>query len=233
MTIYDHNDNLRSSTHYVVQPVTFSHCNTSQASAASAVDHRISLRKLEPDEMIVKQSDFASIVAERNRLRDSDAELRATVDRLEAKAREAATAHEIALSVQRKRISEMKVRDASANRFGPSVESFNAFCANVHKLAVEKGWYDDKREVPELVALIHSEASEVLEAYRLTKPGDDLTETTFAENGKPEGIPSELADIVIRVCDMAAYLGINLGMAIASKHMFNATRPRRHGNKRA
>jgi NTP pyrophosphatase (non-canonical NTP hydrolase) len=80
--------------------------------------------------------------------------------------------------------------------------------------------------VPERLCLIHSEVSEALEAYR-----DGDNDLRFTEGGKPEGIPSELADIVIRVADMAAYLGIDLDAAIKAKMAYNATRPHKHGRK--
>lgn len=48
---------------------------------------------------------------------------------------------------------------------------------------------------------------------------------------KPVGIPSELADIVIRVFDAAGRYGIDLEKAINEKMAYNATRPQRHGGK--
>lgn len=50
---------------------------------------------------------------------------------------------------------------------------------------------------------------------------------------KPEGIPSELADIIIRVLDIAAFHEIDIAGAIADKMLYNETRPYRHGNKRS
>lgn len=47
-----------------------------------------------------------------------------------------------------------------------------------------------------------------------------------------EGVPSELADIVIRVLDLAEYYGIDMGEAIAQKHAYNLTRPYKHGGKK-
>lgn len=50
---------------------------------------------------------------------------------------------------------------------------------------------------------------------------------------KPEGIPSELADIIIRVLDICAANGIDIAAAIADKMAFNETRPYRHGGKQS
>jgi NTP pyrophosphatase (non-canonical NTP hydrolase) len=47
------------------------------------------------------------------------------------------------------------------------------------------------------------------------------------------GFPSELADIVIRVADLAGALGIDLAEAIRIKLAFNRTRTHRHGGKKA
>jgi NTP pyrophosphatase (non-canonical NTP hydrolase) len=50
---------------------------------------------------------------------------------------------------------------------------------------------------------------------------------------KPEGVPSELADVVIRALDAADAWGIDLGAVIEEKLAYNATRGHRHGGKTA
>jgi NTP pyrophosphatase (non-canonical NTP hydrolase) len=49
---------------------------------------------------------------------------------------------------------------------------------------------------------------------------------------KPEGIPSELADIIIRVLDVAYRYGIDLEEVLLEKLAFNETRGYRHGGKK-
>ncbi len=96
----------------------------------------------------------------------------------------------------------------------------------VHKLSVEKGWWDRPRSIPESLCLIHSEVSEALEEYRNGK-----ATSIRIENGKPEGMAIELADIIIRVLDLAEWLKIDIATAIDVKHSYNQSRPYRHGGK--
>lgn len=101
-----------------------------------------------------------------------------------------------------------------------------------HRNSVMKGWWDDVKiplsaeQHAVKIALIHSEASEALEAVRRDQLA--LFETS---GGKPEGLPSELADIMIRVADYAEAAQIDLTKAIETKMAYNETRPHRHGGK--
>lgn len=109
-----------------------------------------------------------------------------------------------------------------------------------HGLAVTKGWWDealvhaDRTGVPVITperacAKLMLIVTEVAEACECVRDGDMYT--THTESGKPLGFAIELADIVIRVADLAGAYGIDLDEAIRVKHAYNETRPERHGGK--
>lgn len=66
------------------------------------------------------------------------------------------------------------------------------------------------------LALVHSEVSEALEGERKNKMDPHLPHRRNFE--------VELADAVIRICDLAGAAGLDLGGAIADKMAFNAKR---------
>lgn len=95
-----------------------------------------------------------------------------------------------------------------------------------------KGWDDKERKFDEWIALFHTELSEAYEEYR---NGHGLTEVYYNEDGsnptKPEGIPIELADELIRILHFANKYGIDLDKMIELKMEYNDSRPYRHGGK--
>lgn len=71
--------------------------------------------------------------------------------------------------------------------------------------------------VAQKLCLIHSEISEAMEGHRKGLMDDKLPTRPMVE--------VELADALIRICDLAGALGLDLGGAMAEKLAFNAQRP--------
>ncbi len=106
---------------------------------------------------------------------------------------------------------------------------------SAYKNAVEKGWHEETRRPGEMLALMHSELSEALEELRNGKAVNEIyysSDLTGKSHNKPEGVPIELADCVIRIMDFCGANGIDLEYAVLLKMSFNATRPHRHGGKK-
>lgn len=130
--------------------------------------------------------------------------------------------------------------------------NINELAQEIHKNAVEHGWWERNRDFPEIAALIHSEVSEAVEEWRNGKPllyfrveteqadgtvvpecRTDDGDGDYQRRGlKPEGIAAELADAVIRILDYAAAVGIDIDEVIMAKHAYNKDRPYQHGGKR-
>lgn len=94
---------------------------------------------------------------------------------------------------------------------------FEAAAQYVYRVNEANGWYEDERTWLEDLALLHSEASEALEAYRSwgledmtvlqccdKKYGGDLIAHDIDTEHlcKPEGVGSEIADVFIRWLDV-------------------------------
>jgi NTP pyrophosphatase (non-canonical NTP hydrolase) len=93
----------------------------------------------------------------------------------------------------------------------------NDLIKECHSVAKSKGWWDELRNEGELIALMHSELSEALEAMRNHAGNDALAE--------------ELADCCIRIFDYCGWKEIDLEKALLKKIEYNKTRPYRHGKK--
>ena len=134
----------------------------------------------------------------------------------------------------------------------------NKFAKEVHENAVNHGWWDGERELPELIALMHSELSEALEEYRNGKPmvynvcgmiparmqsikdmlpcrrdacPDWHGGTCEDMCHKPEGVAVELIDCIIRILDCMGKMGLDVEKLLEMKHEYNVTRPYKHGGK--
>lgn len=84
----------------------------------------------------------------------------------------------------------------------------------------------DKHEVGCKIALIAGEAMELLEAWRLQDPTGPC-----AKDPRLSHVSEELADVVIRSLDLAAFMQIDLAYAIAVKLEHNSTRPYKHSKR--
>lgn len=102
---------------------------------------------------------------------------------------------------------------------------FEAKSEEVYEIAKSKGWHKNDRNEGELILLTHCELSEAVEAMREGNPqSEKIPGFTSVEE--------ELADVVIRIMDMAQDKGYRVGDAIVEKVKYNKTRPHMHGGKR-
>lgn len=107
-----------------------------------------------------------------------------------------------------------------------SKKTISDYCKEAHETAKEKGFYDEKPNIPTLLMLIVSELSEAMEAdreenFNLLNKGD-LIYTNFQE---------EIADTFIRLFDLCGYLNIDIEKVIKMKMEKNKERPRKHGKR--
>ena len=110
------------------------------------------------------------------------------------------------------------------------VTTLNAYRDLCHEIAKSKGWYDGpgERNIGEQLMLVVTEVAEAMEDLR-----DGKMAISYDENRKPTGFPIEIADVMIRLFDLAGYLRIDIDDAVDAKIAYNETRPHRHGGKLA
>jgi hypothetical protein len=115
-----------------------------------------------------------------------------------------------------------------------TLKSLEEMQAEVWAVNESNGWYDSERTVGDDIALLHSEVSEMFEAYR-DHGFDDVTAPPLISNGenpKPEGFGSVCADVLIRLLDTCDRRGVNLRAEYERKIAYNKTRGYKHGGKR-
>lgn len=114
--------------------------------------------------------------------------------------------------------------------------SINAYSLRIHHWARSKGWWKRPQgDVSKKLLMMHSEISEATEDLRTADPRKlNRIYWEYDKHGqlKPIGFASELADLIIRACDLAARLDIDLDAAVQLKMRFNEDRPYQHGGKK-
>lgn len=96
-------------------------------------------------------------------------------------------------------------------------DSIIQICDSNDDFTVSYKLIESKRSIPAAIALLHSECSEALEAYRA---------------GDFKNFKEEMADLAIRLIDLCADLSIDLEAEILTKSAINAARPEKHGGKK-
>lgn len=96
-------------------------------------------------------------------------------------------------------------------------------CKYFYSMNVQMGWYTNiktgeqiDRNIGEMLMLIVSEIAEAMEGYRKNLNDDKLPSRPMIE--------VELADAIIRICDIAGYLNLDLAGAVYEKTMYNKSR---------
>ena len=112
-----------------------------------------------------------------------------------------------------------------------------------HENALNKGFWEGSQNISEKLMLIVSELGEACEALRdgnkTAFPAEflELTEKDF-DSKEPADLfkvviknhmADELADVIIRTCDLAEFMGYDLETHVRLKMRYNETRPRLHG----
>jgi NTP pyrophosphatase (non-canonical NTP hydrolase) len=106
------------------------------------------------------------------------------------------------------------------------MKSLNQLRDECFTTAREHGFHDEPRSMDRFCALMHSEISELFEAYRAGKADEKCDKPILLTNTE-----EEMADIIIRVLDACGARRINIERAVNIKMEYNERRPYKHGKK--
>lgn len=120
--------------------------------------------------------------------------------------------------------------------FEEKCEAMNDVSLRAHDTALKHGFYDDYLEVSEVLG--KADLPECVEYVKrdvvlaqLAKIASEVGECVevVQKSREYDGLAEELADIVIRTMDLAAFMDFKLGTAVAKKMAKNETRSYKHG----
>lgn len=125
------------------------------------------------------------------------------------------------------------------NVMAEEVVKLNKMAEIIHAGNVTRGFYDNPVEFGTNLMLVTSELAEALEADRKCRHAkmvefeEDMRDgidfkKSFEYNIK-DTVEDEIADAMIRMFDIAGYMGIDISKHIALKLNYNATRGYKHG----
>jgi NTP pyrophosphatase (non-canonical NTP hydrolase) len=108
-------------------------------------------------------------------------------------------------------------------------DMLNNLASTCGQASKAKGFWEEgaRRNKGEMIALMHSELSELLEAIRSPSRGQQPSDHCPEMSAEAE----ECADLFIRLADYCYGWNIDLGKAIIEKMAFNESRPPKHNKQ--
>lgn len=112
------------------------------------------------------------------------------------------------------------------------ISDINALAQICWNITETKGFHTSGQTFGDKMMLAVSELSEALEEYRAGHKTCEIYFVTDKQgNRKPEGIPVEIIDCIIRLFDDCVEFGIDVEQVLKLKMQYNASRPHLHGGK--
>ena len=115
--------------------------------------------------------------------------------------------------------------------------AINGMANDIHANAVEHGFYEDVDYLIDYLA-VNDQPGAIKKVKmnfvlaQIAKIASEAGEAVSAiQHGNWQELPEELADIVIRTLDLAAYLDYSIGDEIIAKMEKNKNRPYKHGKE--